>query len=97
MVTKRFKKRFGTRAVEEGFITVEQLLKAIKIQVLEDLGTHMHRPIGAILFEQGSISGHQINSLINYQDKNEFMQAGRILRQENGLPWRKISKNYGLA
>jgi len=65
MVTKNFKKRFGTKAVEKGFITVEQLLNAIKIQVLEDLGTYTHRPIGAILFEQGSISDPQISSLIN--------------------------------
>jgi hypothetical protein len=65
MVTKEFKKRFGTMAVEEGFITVEQLLKAIKTQILEDIGTYTHRPIGAILFEQGSIRDHQIYSLIN--------------------------------
>ena len=65
MVTKECKKRFGTMAVEEGFITVEQLLKAIKTQVLEDIGTYSHRPIGAILFEQGSINDHQIESLIN--------------------------------
>ena len=97
MVKKSFKKRFGTKAVEKGFISVEQLLKAIKTQVLEDLGTYTHRPIGAILFEQGSISDHQINSLVNTKDKNEFMQAGRILRQENGLPGLKIHRNYGLA
>ncbi len=65
MATKSSKKRFGTMAVERGFITVEQLLQAIKTQVLEDLGTHMHRPIGAILFEQGSIADYQIDSLIN--------------------------------
>ena len=65
MVTKSYAKRFGTMAVEEGFITVEQLLKAIKTQVLEDVGTYTHRPIGAILFEQGSISDYQIDSLIN--------------------------------
>jgi len=65
MLTKNFKKRFGTKAVEKGFITVEQLLNAIKTQVLEDLGTYTHRPIGAILFEQGSISDPQISSLIN--------------------------------
>ena len=65
MVTKSYAKRFGTRAVEQGFVTVEQLLKAIRTQVLEDIGTYSHRPIGAILFEQGSINDHQIESLIN--------------------------------
>ena len=65
MATKNFKKRFGTRAVEEGFITAEQLLKAMKTQVLEDLGTYTHRAIGTILFEQGSISSPQICSLTN--------------------------------
>ena len=65
MATKILKKRFGTLAVEEGFITVEQLLEAIKTQVLEDLGTYTHRTIGAILYEQGSISAQQIDSLLN--------------------------------
>ena len=65
MVAKSYAKRFGARAVEQGFITVEQLLKAIRTQVLEDIGTYTHRPIGAILFEQGSISDYQIDSLIN--------------------------------
>jgi len=97
MVTKSFKKRFGTKAVEKGFISVEQLLRAIKTQVLEDLGTYTHRPIGAILFEQGSIKDYQINSLVNTEDKNGLVQAGRILRQENGLPGLKTPRNYGLA
>jgi len=65
MVTNSYAKRFGAKAVEQGFITVEQLLKAIRTQVLEDIGTYTHRPIGAILFEQGSIKDHQISSLAN--------------------------------
>ena len=65
MSIKKYEKRFGTLAVEKGFITVEQLLKAISTQVLEDLATYTHRPIGAILLEQGSIRGHQISALIN--------------------------------
>lgn len=97
MATKKFKKRFGTVAVEKGFITVEQLLKAIKTQVLEDLGTYTHRPIGAILFEQGSISDHQITSLVSCQDKKGFIHAGRILRQKSDLPGLKIPRNYELA
>ena len=65
MVTNSYAKRFGAKAVEQGFITVEQLLKAIRTQVLEDIGTYTHRPIGAILFEQGSINDYQISSLSN--------------------------------
>ncbi len=98
MAMKKIKKRFGTMAVEEGFITVEQLLKAIEIQILEDLATYTHRPIGAILFGLGSISDHQIDSLINTEEQDEFIQAGhRILSREKELPWFKTRRNYGLV
>ncbi|MCK4818479.1 hypothetical protein KA005_22105 [bacterium] len=54
-------KRFGTIAVEKGFVTIEHVAEAMKIQIIEDMGTQSHRPIGRILFEQGFITQSQAN------------------------------------
>jgi hypothetical protein len=49
-------KRFGTVAVEMGFITKEQLLQAMDIQIQEDIETGDHRLIGMILVEIGAMT-----------------------------------------
>jgi len=51
--------RFGVVAVEKGFITPEQLFKALKIQVREDLERETHRLLGEILFEQDVMTQEQ--------------------------------------
>ena len=59
-----FQKRFGLIAVEKGFITTDQLVEAIKIQVLEEIEKGKHRLIGAILFEHGFITLRQIDEVL---------------------------------
>ena len=44
-------KRFGFMAVEMGFITLDQIIEAMKIQVKEDLANQKHRLIGQILVD----------------------------------------------
>jgi len=53
-------KRFGMVAVEKGYITKEQLIDALKIQIDEDLERGSHRPIGEILVEMNAISMDQL-------------------------------------
>jgi predicted nucleotide-binding protein (sugar kinase/HSP70/actin superfamily) len=60
----RLDKRFGTVAIEKGFITLENLIEAIKIQVTENLESSEHRLIGQILWEKGYITTEQINEVI---------------------------------
>jgi hypothetical protein len=57
-------KRFGTIAIEKGFINKEQLLKALEIQANENVGGGQHRLIGQILLEEGSISEAQIEDVL---------------------------------
>ena len=57
---KPFEKRFGITAVAKGYIKLEQLIEAIKIQVSEDVGHATHRLIGEILVEMGFITPAQI-------------------------------------
>lgn len=58
------RKRFGTIAVENGFVTIEQVAEALKIQIIEDMGTESHRPIGRILVDQGFLSLSQYKEVL---------------------------------
>lgn len=69
METEQFEKRFGVIAIEKGFITAEQLIEAIKIQVMEDIEDGKHRLIGRILLEQELITIPQIDEVLGYLGK----------------------------
>jgi len=56
--------RFGVIAVERGFVTPEQLVAALKLQVEENLNGAGHRIIGMILLEQGLITLDQIDEVL---------------------------------
>ena len=57
-------KRFGAVAIDKGFITLENLIEAMKIQILENLEGSDHRLIGQILWEEGFIDSEQINEVL---------------------------------
>ncbi len=57
-------KRFGAVAIDKGFITFENLIEAMKIQILENLQGIDHRLIGQILWEEGYIKTEQINEVL---------------------------------
>jgi hypothetical protein len=62
-ITTCEKKRFGATAVEKGFLTVDQLVDALKIQAIEEIEKGKHRLIGTILFEQGHMTIPQIDEI----------------------------------
>ena len=55
--------RFGTIAVKKGFVTKEQVLEAMKIQMERDLDGLEHRLIGSILYSMGYITLPQIDEV----------------------------------
>jgi hypothetical protein len=57
-------KRFGAVAIDKGFISLEQLFEAMKIQISENTEGVAHRLIGQILWEKGYISSEQINEVL---------------------------------
>ena len=59
-----YEERFGNIAIVKGFITPEELLAALKMQVQEETEKKTHRLIGQILLEQGVISGEQIQQVL---------------------------------
>ena len=61
---EQFEKRFGTVAVEKGFITKGQLVESIHVQLERDLTGMEHRPIGSILYSLGFITISEINEVL---------------------------------
>lgn len=52
--------RFGLIAADKGFITIEQLIEAMNIQIREDFERKHHRPVGVILVELGHMTSSQV-------------------------------------
>jgi hypothetical protein len=69
MPVEKLDKRFGVTAIEEGFITSEQLFEAMKIQIAEDLKPIGHRLLGEILLDEGYITAEQINEVLEAMEK----------------------------
>jgi hypothetical protein len=69
MRMKEHDKRFGITAVEKGFITLEQLFDAMKIQLREDVERREHRVLGTILFDMGVLSLPQIDEVLHSMGK----------------------------
>jgi hypothetical protein len=63
--------RFGTIAVKRGFVTKEQVLEAMKIQMERDLDGLEHRLIGSILYSMGYITLPQIDEVAEAVKKGE--------------------------
>ena len=58
------KNRFGTIAVEKGFITTEELMEAMAIQANENVEESKHRLIGQILLDEGLLTESQIDEVL---------------------------------
>ena len=58
------KRRFGVVAVQHGFITPDQLIDALKVQVEGNLGGEAHRLVGEILQKQGTMTYSQIGQVL---------------------------------
>ena len=71
MKTEDIEMRFGVTAVKKGFATPDQIIKALEIQVKEDLSTGRHRRIGSILLEQGLISRPQMDEVARELARNQ--------------------------
>lgn len=67
--TEPIERRFGVIAIKKGFVSPEQVIKAMEIQVNEDLSIGKHRQIGMILLDQGLISHLQLNEIIQTLDQ----------------------------
>ena len=64
MKLKIYEKRFGTIAVEKGFIGKTDLTLALEIQAIENIEEKRHRLIGEILFYEDLITHRQIEEVV---------------------------------
>jgi hypothetical protein len=70
METDHLEKRFGVLAVEKRLIDANQLIEALKVQVMEDIEKGKHRLIGRILLEQGLMTLSQIDEVLTLMRRN---------------------------
>ncbi|HVO65245.1 MAG TPA: hypothetical protein VMT12_02090 [Syntrophales bacterium] len=62
---KQYEKRFGVIALEKGFITADDLIKALSIQANENIKKGRHRLIGEILLGMDLMSAKQIEEVVS--------------------------------
>ncbi len=62
---EHYEKQFGIIAIEKGFISAENLIETLKIQVEEELENKTHRLIGEILLDKGYITPTQIQDVLD--------------------------------
>lgn len=66
-----YERRFGSIAIDKGFITLDGLIKALVIQVEEEILKGTHRLIGEILFELNIMTAIQIKEVLKEMFKHE--------------------------
>jgi len=57
--------RFGDVAISKGFITPDQLIKAMTFQIKEELNNKKRRPIGEILIEMGYMNTSEVEETLD--------------------------------
>jgi hypothetical protein len=62
---KVYDKRFGNIAIEKGFLTLDELINALEIQVQEEIKKGERRLIGQILLEQKVMTSDQIKEVLS--------------------------------
>ena len=63
------KYRFGFIAVKKGFVTPEQVSKALEVQFEENVAADKHRLTGEILVDMGFMSTSQVNEVLENMSK----------------------------
>lgn len=57
-------KRFGLIAIKKGYITPDDLIEALRIQVQSDIGQGKHQRIGEILVTEGKMTDAQVEDVL---------------------------------
>jgi hypothetical protein len=61
---EHYEKRFGMIAIGKGYITAEDLVKGLTIQVGEDVREIPHRFLGEIFFDMGLMTDQQVDEVL---------------------------------
>ena len=71
METEYTEIRFGATAVKKGFVTTDDILNALSVQVHEDLSMGDHRPLGKILLDEHLITAPQLKEVLKAIEEND--------------------------
>lgn len=69
--------KFSAVAVQKGFVTANQVVKAMSIQVSEDLMNGKYRPIESILLDEKLITSVQAEEV--RRSMNEIIRENSVL------------------
>ncbi len=61
---KHYHKRFGTIAVDKGYISEDQLIKALELQAKENVTEGKHRLLGQIFIDEGLLTTTQVDEIL---------------------------------
>ena len=64
MTKEKIEDRFGMIAISKGFISFEQFMKAMAIQIKDEVEIERHTIIGKILMDQGLLNKTQIDEVL---------------------------------
>ncbi|MBI5664082.1 MAG: hypothetical protein HZC49_03170 [Nitrospirae bacterium] len=70
-LSQKYCPRFGQIAVEKGYVTAEQVKRAVSEQIDDDMANRPHRLIGRIFLDNGVMNPKQIEIVLNELFKTE--------------------------
>ena len=71
--------RFGMVAVKKGFVSPDQVIDALTIQISEELDEEEHRLLGEILLESEHMNASQIGEVLDEMNKQTVLTSELIL------------------
>ena len=76
---KHHHKRFGTIAVDKGFISEEQLINALELQAKENTIDGKHRLLGQIFLDEKLLTEKQVDEILETMSQRivYMMAVGR--------------------
>ena len=76
---KHYHKRFGTIAVDKGYISENQLIKALELQAKENVKEGKHRLLGQIFLDEGLLTNAQVDEILETMSQRimYMMSVGR--------------------
>jgi len=76
---KHYHKRFGTIAVDKGYISENQLIKALELQAKENVKESKHRLLGQIFIDERLLTESQVDEILETMSQRiiYMMSVGR--------------------
>jgi|COG998Drversion2_1049125.scaffolds.fasta_scaffold223903_2 hypothetical protein len=76
---KHYHKRFGTIAVDKGYISENQLIEALELQAKENIKEGKHRLLGQIFLDEGLLTETQVDEILETMSQRimYMMSVGR--------------------